>query len=202
MTSPQEVTRRADARRSREAILEAALRVLDADPDASVGAIAAEAGVTRQTVYAHFPSRQLLLGALLDRVTDEALAAMDAAALEEGPAVDALLRLLDAGNRTAGRYPALMRRIALLPVSPGDDVERHAPVTDRLMRVIRRGQRSGELDTRLSPEWLAAVAIRLGHLASEEVDAGRMSNRKAKEVLHVSLLRVLAAPIPRKRARS
>ncbi|MFD0662573.1 hypothetical protein [Thermocatellispora tengchongensis] len=36
--------RRADARRSRAAILDAALRLLDADPDAGVEAIAAAAG--------------------------------------------------------------------------------------------------------------------------------------------------------------
>lgn len=195
MTSPQDVNRRADALRSREAILEAALRVLDADPDASVEAIAGDAGVTRQTVYAHFPSRQLLLAAVLDRITDEALAAMDAAALDEGSAADALLRLLDAGNRTAGRYPVLMKRISSLPVSPGDDVERHAPVTDRLKGVIRRGQRNGELDDRLSPDWLAAVAIRLGHLANEQVDAGRMSRRAAADALRMSLLRVLGVAV-------
>lgn len=193
MTSPQQVNLRADARRSREAILEAALRVLEADPDASVEAIASEAGVTRQTVYAHFPSRQLLLAAVLDRITDEAVAAMDAAVLHEGTAADAFLRLLEAGNRTAGRYPVLLQRIASLPVSQHDDEERHAPVAERLKAVIERGQRSGEFDDQLSPDWLVAATIRLGHLASEEVDAGRMSNEEAEEALRLSLLRVLGA---------
>jgi len=187
------VNRRSDARRSREAILGAALRVLNPDPDASIEAIAAEAGVTRQTVYAHFPTRQLLLAAVLDHVTEEAVAAMDAAALDEGPAADALLRLLEAGNRTAGRYPVLLQRIASLPVSQHDDEERHAPVAERLKAVIHRGQRSGEFDDQLSPDWLVATTIRLGHLASEEVDAGRMSREEADEALRVSLLRVLGA---------
>jgi AcrR family transcriptional regulator len=163
---------RADARRSRAAILDAALRVLDADPDASVGFIAATAGVTRQTVYAHFPTRERLLRAVLDRITEESAAAMDAAEPDAGPAADALLRLLDAGSRTAGRHPALLRMLATVPVSQPEDHARHTPIADRLKYVIERGQASGELDHRLSADWLATVTIGLAHAAAEEVAAG------------------------------
>ncbi|MFE2932011.1 hypothetical protein [Streptomyces sp. NPDC059278] len=51
--------------------------------------------VTRQSVYAHFRSREQLLPAIVDRITEEIIAAMDAADLHTGPAADALLRLLD-----------------------------------------------------------------------------------------------------------
>ena len=37
------------------AILDAAVEALASDPDASVSAIAARAGVVRATVYVHFP---------------------------------------------------------------------------------------------------------------------------------------------------
>ncbi|HVC35581.1 MAG TPA: TetR/AcrR family transcriptional regulator, partial [Chloroflexota bacterium] len=52
------------------------------------------AGVTRQTVYAHYASRELLLGAVSDRARAEAIAAVDAAALDEDPPAVALARLL------------------------------------------------------------------------------------------------------------
>ncbi|MDL4775807.1 TetR/AcrR family transcriptional regulator [Actinomadura xylanilytica] len=196
MTSSRAPQRRADARRSRASILEAAARLLNSAPDASVGAIAADAGVTRQTVYAHFPSRPQLLAAVLDQVTEEAVAAMDALDLDTGPAVDALLRLIDASARTTARYPVLLQRIRALPEVPQADHERHAPVADRLERVIRRGQRSGEFDDRLSPDWLVAVVIDLGHTAAAETDADRMTGQEATDALHISLRRILGANTP------
>lgn len=185
--------RRIDARRSRASILDAAVEVLNVDLDASVETIARTAGVTRQTVYAHFPSRDQLLAGVLDRLTEDAVAAMDAADLDTGPATDALLRLLDAARQTSGRYPVLVQKLGSLPVSPHADRRRHAAVADRLKGVILRGQGTGEFDNELSPDWLVAVTVRLGHAASEEVNAGRMSNDEATEALHTSLLRVLGA---------
>ncbi|MEU4764260.1 TetR/AcrR family transcriptional regulator [Actinosynnema sp. NPDC023794] len=183
--------RRADARRSRAAILGAAVRLLNGDPDAGVEAVATAAGVTRQTVYAHFPSREKLLAAVVDHVTEEAVEAMDAADLDTGPAADALLRLLEAGQRTAGRYPVLMRAVAALPVTPEADHDRHAPVTERLARVIRRGRETGEFDDGLPLDWQIAVTVKLGHAASEEVDAGRLWEEEAARTLRITLLRVL-----------
>lgn len=183
--------RRADARRSRAAILDAAVRLLDERPDASVENVAAAAGVTRQTVYAHFPSRAHLLGAALDRVTEEAVAAMDAADLDSGPAADALLRLVEASSRAADRHPRLMRAAGAHPADPEADTERHAPVADRLGRVVRRGQESGEFDPRLPADWLVAVVVALGHAASAEADAGRLPREEAAEALRPTLLRAL-----------
>jgi hypothetical protein len=85
------------------------------------------------------------------------------------------------------------KKCTSLPVSRHEDEERHAPLAERLKTVIQRGQRSGEFDDQLSPDWLVAATIRLGHLASEEADAGRMSREEAAEALRVSLLRVLGA---------
>jgi AcrR family transcriptional regulator len=195
MSSPA-VNRRADAQRSRARILDAAVHLLNADPDTTVEVIATTAGVTRQTVYAHFPARQQLLAAVIDRVTEEAVAAMDAVDLDAGPAADALLRLLDAGARISQQYHTVMSTIGSLPVSPDADRERHAPVADRLMHVIQRGQQAGEFDHGHSADWLVAVIISLGHTATEQVEAGRMSSAQAREELHATLLRILAATTP------
>lgn len=184
--------RRADARRSRAAILDAAVPVLNADPGAAVGAIATAAGVTRQTVYAHFPGREQLLSAVLDHLTEQTVAAMDAADPDTGPAADALVRLLDAARRTSGRYPVLVRELGSLPVEPDADHQRHAPVADRLKRIIRRGQETGEFGDELPLDWLVTVTIKLAHTAAEEADAHRMSDEEAAEALHLSLFRVLA----------
>ncbi|MEV4801270.1 TetR/AcrR family transcriptional regulator [Nonomuraea sp. NPDC049421] len=191
MSSSPARARRADARRSRAAILDAAIKLLDARPDASVDAIATAAGVTRQTVYAHFPSRQRLLTAVLDRLTEEAVAEMDAADLDTGPAADALLRLIDAGARAAGRHTKLMQHLSTLPVPPDEDQTRHTPVGDRLRRIIERGRRTGEFDNHLPVDWLIAAVITLSHTAGEERTAGRLPAAEADEALRISLLRLL-----------
>lgn len=59
--------RRRDAVANRQALLDAAARVLRERPQASMDLIAADAGLTRRAVYGHFPSRDALLGELLDR---------------------------------------------------------------------------------------------------------------------------------------
>ena len=59
--------RRADARRSIEAIVSAARVLFSERPDASMEDVAAAAGLARQTVYAHFTSREALIHAVVVR---------------------------------------------------------------------------------------------------------------------------------------
>lgn len=178
--------RRADADRSRSAILTAASTLLAHRPDSSVEAVAEAAGVTRQTVYAHFASRDALVAAVVDRITDETVAAIAAAELDTGPAADALLRLIDTSWQIAERYPLLQQPIALT-----GERARHEPVTDRLERVIRRGQEAGEFDRTLPVTWLSAATIALGHAAGEAVGSGRLTTVEATTALRSSLLRLL-----------
>lgn len=152
--------------------------------------IAAAAGLSRQTVYAHFPSREALVMAVFQRMSDEAIDAIDAANLDEGPAPAALLRLLDASWRTFDRYPSL-------PAAPAEaDVDLHQPVFDRLTRLIQRGQRAGEFDRDASPGWLIAATVVLGHAGWAEVTAGRMSTADAAAAVRTSVLRVYGAEPP------
>ncbi|GAA0519074.1 hypothetical protein Ade02nite_80090 [Paractinoplanes deccanensis] len=186
--------RRADAERSRASILDAATELLGADPECSVEAIAAAAGVTRQTVYAHFSSREQLMGAVLARVTEAAVAAMEAVDLDSGSATEALLRLLDASAQIMARHGRIFHAAGAAAVSPEEDRRQHLPVVARLERVITRGQAAGEFDDQLSPGWFAVVVIQLGHAAGAEVDAGAMTRDDAATALRTSVLRVLNAP--------
>ncbi|SBT44815.1 transcriptional regulator, TetR family [Micromonospora narathiwatensis] len=152
--------------------------------------IAAAAGLSRQTVYAHFPSRDALVTAVFQRLTDEVLAGLDAARLDEGPASAALRRLLDVSWQTFDRYPAL-------PAPAGSaDVDLHQPVIDRLTRLILRGQRAGEFDRYAAPGWLIAATIALGHAAWAEVVAGRMPAAEAAAAVRASVLRVYGVEPP------
>jgi AcrR family transcriptional regulator len=184
--------RRADAERSITAILDAAVRVFGERPGASIEEIADAAAVTRPTVYAHYPSRQALFSAAVDRVTEEVVTAMDAADLDHGPPTAALRRFLTIGWQAVEGHPLLLHT-STMQLDPHPERDRHEPIQERLERLIRRGQQAGDFDHRLSPTWLAAVTIVLGHTAVEQMTAGRMTADEAMTAMSESILRVVRA---------
>lgn len=184
--------RRSDAEHSAAAVLDAAVQVLGRHPDAKVEQVAAAAGVTRQTVYAHYPSRPHLVAAVVDRITAEAVAALDAADVDGRGAAQALLGWLDVTWRLFDRYP-LLRHLSVSGVEPAESDREHAPVVERLERLIRRGQETGEFDAALDPAWLVSATIALGHAAGAEVAAGRMTTTQTAAALRRSVLRLYGA---------
>jgi AcrR family transcriptional regulator len=185
--------RRSDAEQNTAAILRAAITALNAQPEASIEDIARAAGVSRQTVYAHFPSRESLLDAVIEQATAEVTAAFDAAGLDEAPPAQALTRLLDVAWAVTARYAFLWH---LPEVSQDQDRDRHGPVIELMQGIIRRGQDSGELDRDLSPAWLVAAVLALGRAAEDEVRAGRMTVEEATSVVHRSFLRLFGLRDP------
>ena len=155
--------------------------------------LAERIGVTRQTVYAHYPSRTDLLAAVTAQVTTEVTATLDAIDLTNGPADQALERWLTASWQLIERYPVLLNP-AVFAVSAGDEYESHEPITQRLVGVLQRGRRAGIFDRRLPTGWYVAAIIGLGHTAAQEVAAGRMSTRGAGRAFTESVLRVCRTP--------
>jgi AcrR family transcriptional regulator len=166
----------------------AATQTLNADPGASLEDIARAAGVSRQTIYAHFPTREALLDAIIERAAAEVTAAFDAAGLDDLPPAAALVRLLEAGWQAAARYPLAWH---LPAVSAEEDASRHAPVLGYMLELIERGQESGDLDATLPPGWLLTACLALGRAAEEEVKTGRMTIDEASHAVHRSFLRLL-----------
>jgi AcrR family transcriptional regulator len=162
-------------------------------PGASMEDIAHAAGVSRQTVYAHFPSREALIGAVATKAAAEVTAAFDAADLDGVPPAVALTRILDTGWQVAARYPFLWLQPT---VGPDEDAARHAPLLQRMLEVIERGQASGDLDRALPPSWLLTAGMALGRAAEDEVKAGRMSIEEASHLVHHSFLRLFGLPDP------
>jgi AcrR family transcriptional regulator len=179
--------RRIDAERSIAAILAAATEVLNDRPRATIEEIAAAASVTRQTVYAHFASRDALLEAVVARAIEEVGAALDAAELEHGPPAAALQRLLDVSFEIAARYQFMLH---LPTVSQEQDIERHGPITAALERLVKRGQADGSFDPHSPPSWLIAATLALGNAANETVRSGKISPAEATTALHRSILRL------------
>lgn len=182
---------RAEARRSVAAILDAAVNVLNRNPQANMADVAKAAGVTRQTVYAHYPTREVLVSAAIDHATQHAVAAMDAADLDSGSPLDALLRLAEAGWQLFERYPLLL---AMSSDDADADRGRHQFIRSRMERLIERGQATGDFDSRFRSDWLVTAAIAIGHAAGEQVTAGRMTNDDGVDAVRRSMLKLLQHP--------
>jgi AcrR family transcriptional regulator len=185
-------SRRADALRSVGAIVDAARRVLGDRADASMDEIATAAGVTRQTVYAHFPSRDAVVGAVLDAAGGEVLAAIDAARLDTRTPTEALTGFLDIGWRLLRRYYPLLVDAPVAHTRLVRDHPHHA-VTRQLEEIIRRGQHTGDFDRVLPATWLASAILGLGHTAADQVAGGQLGARKAAATLRLSALRLCGA---------
>ncbi|MGH3473007.1 MAG: TetR/AcrR family transcriptional regulator [Nocardioidaceae bacterium] len=194
-SGPRPRPRRADAERSIAAILDAATYVLAERSDASMDDIAAAAGISRQTIYAHFGSRDALVNALLDRVTRRVTDAIDAADLDTGSASAALVRFLEFGWQAFESNP-FMLHLATPPAPPEQERDRHQPILAPLERLIARGQRAGEFDRTMPVSWLLAAIIGLGHAAGEEVRAERLTPDQAIDTLRRSIPRLLTPNQP------
>jgi serine phosphatase RsbU (regulator of sigma subunit) len=95
--------RRADALRNRERILDAADRLLEQSPSATIGDIAAAAGVSRSTIYRHFADRNRLVAAIAER--------------PRAPSAEEIRDLLPPGHLRRER-PVVLDAIQVLDVVP------------------------------------------------------------------------------------
>ena len=188
---------RADAQRSIERILDAAVEELARDPEASMAAVARRAGVVRATVYVHFPTREALVAAVTDRALREAAAAIEAAEPDRGDPAEAMQRVLAATWRVLARHHAL---VPITTSKASEEVrELHEPVLGKLAPLLRRGQADGSFDDEVPVQWLLTVVLELVHAASREVSAERLTDRDAERVLLRSVTGALAAPARRAR---
>src|SRR5438445_3007039 len=148
-------TKRADARRNVEAILDAARDCLVRDPGASIGEIARAAGVGRVTLYGHFASRADLVDAVFVRTIAEHEQTLESVDLTGDPG-EALTRLVAASWRIVDQYRSLL--LAAQRELPPDRIRAHHTLPmRRVERLLQRGRRAGAFRTDLPVSWLVAV---------------------------------------------
>ncbi|MEU0880449.1 TetR family transcriptional regulator [Lentzea sp. NPDC005914] len=186
-----ETKRRADAERSIAAILDAASTCFIEEPQASMAAIARAAGVGRVTLYAHFPSRDVLLEAVLDRTIAKAGEVMRQAVPDEGPAAEAFRRLLRSAWHELDQHRQLFD-LAQRELGSVRLRERHREVVDHVEGLLERGRREGVFRTDLPLSWLVTTVYSLLHAAAEDVNAGQLRADEAPGVLEATLLPALA----------
>lgn len=141
---------RADSLRNKQRIVEAAATALVENPEVSVGEIAERAGLTRATIYRHYPDRDELVRAVAAHSASQMVPAL-LAEMRELDWPDALALL-------AQRAVALstQHRELILRVTPQlEESARLAVAGEPIQAEITARRTSGEITNELPDEWLA-----------------------------------------------
>jgi AcrR family transcriptional regulator len=166
---------RADARRNRRTVLDAAVALLAQRPQATMQEVADASGLGRTTVYRHFPRRQDLIDALFAEVLREAADTITDALRSAGSPRELLRdlgpRFIAIGDRYRfiDAHPDLRERA----LAPADEV------ANPLEAYLAEAQARGELRDDLPVTWILTTLRGLGVVAMVEVNAGRMTVEEA-----------------------
>ncbi|MEO3868620.1 helix-turn-helix domain-containing protein [Nonomuraea sp. B12E4] len=147
---------RADARRNRSRILEAAEAVFaEQGASASTEAVAARAGVAIGTVFRHFPTKPELLAAVVMNLLDRLITEVDAM-VNDSEAATALFEFCTRVMAISAQNRALFERLAETGtrVHVGDALTRLRPAADML---LERAQKAGTVRDDLRPDELIAL---------------------------------------------
>ena len=174
MATTQRLTRyqREVAERNVDAILDAAEDLVQ-QGQANISAVAVQAGVSRVTVYAHFPTWEALLEAAVERAVRRTMAALQSVHGDDGPPVEALDRMISAAWQHLARYGAMAAAVAEL-LSPEAVTRTHQAAHHTIGALLERGQADGSFRTDLPAGWLMTACIALVHACSDQVRAGQM----------------------------
>lgn len=151
---------RADALRNRERVLEAAKTVFTAGgPEASLEAVARQAGVGIGTLYRHFPTREDLFEAVYRREVEQLSELADNLSCEAEP-VEALRRWLHQTVQFVATKKGMMTALAIVMNANSDlAVYSRTHLTSAIDALRARAVATGELRADVSAEDILHAAI-------------------------------------------
>jgi TetR/AcrR family transcriptional regulator, mexCD-oprJ operon repressor len=183
------------AERNADAILDAAEDLLRSHGQVNISAVAVQAGVSRVTVYAHFPTWEALLEAAVERAVRRTMAALQSVHPDHGPAAEALDRMLAAAWQHLASYQAMAAAVAGF-LSPEAVTRTHQAAHQAISMLLARGQADGSFRTDLPAGWLVTACIALIHACSDQVRAGQLDPHDAARVLTTSVRDLFTGPEP------
>jgi len=182
---PETPRRRRDAEENRAALLQAAGAVLNRDPDASLDAIAGEAGLSRRALYGHFATRDDLIRSLLAHGVSRVLAAIEQVEHDD-PA--ALLTLIGVRLWREVESVRVMARFTVRGPFQRELAYALAPLRDRVRHAVTVGAATGRIRDDIEPGMLArlvegAVLSVLDEATLSEIDVATGDRLVALSVL-------------------
>ncbi|GAA2583734.1 TetR/AcrR family transcriptional regulator [Streptomyces lienomycini] len=170
----------------REQVLRSAAALLTRKSTATMDEVARAAGLSRATLHRHFAGRDALVRALESLGIAECEAALDAARLDDGPAADAVRRLVREIEPAAGLLAFLYTENQLFE---GEEQNAGwARLDARMAAVFRRGQESGEFRIDLTPAWLTEALYGLLASGAWAVTEGRVARNDLNHMIVELLL--------------
>ncbi|MDW5592811.1 helix-turn-helix domain-containing protein [Conexibacter stalactiti] len=179
---------RSDARRNHDAVIAAALRLLSADPEATMREIADASGLTRTTVYRHFPAREELLRAIFGVVAREADAAALTATAGDPPLEQVAAAIARSSVALGRRFRFLAGHDAL-----ADDAAQTAG-DEAMVRWLAIARERGEVRDDMPVAWQARVMRSIAVSAVETHLDGDATAAEAELLLAATVVAALAAP--------
>lgn len=178
---------RRDAAENRAALIEAAVRLLDRDVDASLEAIAAEAGLSRRSVYGHFVGRDDLVREVL-RLGAERVAASILPIRHEDARIE--IALYGATLWAQVQHASVTAEFAVR--GPYTDLVARSlePARAKLRDTVRRGVRQGVLRRDIPPAVLARLIERTALDVLAEATHEGLGRRAGHELVMLAALSV------------
>ncbi|MFD4608673.1 MULTISPECIES: TetR/AcrR family transcriptional regulator [unclassified Streptomyces] len=170
----------------RDHVLRSAATLLAHKSTATMDEVAKAAGISRATLHRQFAGRDSLVRALEALGIAECDAALDAARLGEGPAGDAVRRLVRAIEPAAGLLSFLYTENQLFEGE--EQNEGWARLDERISEVFRRGQLSGEFRIDLTPAWLTEALFGLIASGAYVVLSGKVAPKDFHHMITELLL--------------
>ena len=152
---------RADALRNRDRVLEAAKTVFSAGgSDASLEAVAREAGVGIGTLYRHFPTREALYEAVYRREVEQ-LGEMAEQLKDDASPVDALRRWLRSNVEFVATKKGMAAALALAAGPPPSELTAFSfdRLTKAIATLLDRAVAAGEIRSDVSAEDLLRTLV-------------------------------------------
>ncbi|MEU6604740.1 TetR/AcrR family transcriptional regulator [Streptomyces shenzhenensis] len=176
----------------RDHVLRSAAALLTRKASATMDEVAKAAGISRATLHRHFAGRDALVRALESLGIEECVAALDAARPDDGPAGEAVRRLVREFEPVAGLLAFLYTENQLFE---GEEQNAGwARIDERIAALFRRGQEAGEFRIDLTPAWLTEALYGLLASAAWAVTEGRVA---PKDFTHMIVELLLGGAVRR-----
>ena len=170
---------------SEDAIVDAAIAVLAANPGASLSEIALAAGVGRATLHRLYGSRAELIDEISLRAIEETNQATREAVKGARGARERLERMLEAVVPLGDRFHFIMSE----PISASKEVWKdYQGELDWVRELVKKLRAEGVIGRRQSVEWAVATIDALIWGAWREVHAGRLAPADAPRIVCETVL--------------